>query len=81
MARIDRSDDHGAEPLRDELPASFDPRGAFAWTLRSAEIARRERQLAAAAPRRGSRSIFGTSPSEIRSRLSLLRRPASRLAV
>jgi len=41
MAQAENND-HNAAYRGVELPPSFDPRCAFAWTLRSAEIARRE---------------------------------------
>jgi hypothetical protein len=44
MTQVYCNDKNVEHSHRDELPPSFDPRGAFAWTLRSAEIARRERQ-------------------------------------
>ena len=46
MAQVHGNDRDTTRTRSDEIPPSFDPRGAFAWTLRSAEIARREREEA-----------------------------------
>lgn len=46
MAQVDGNNYNTADSRSDELPPSFDPRCAFAWTLRSAEIARRKREQA-----------------------------------
>ena len=42
MTQVNGNDMDTAHSPRYETP-TFDPRGAFAWTLRSGEIARRER--------------------------------------
>ena len=43
MTQVNGNDMDTAHSPRYETP-TFDPRGAFAWTLRSGEIARLERQ-------------------------------------
>ena len=57
-----KSNDHTAH--RDgELPPSFDPRCAFAWTLRAAEIACRERDGAERQPNGSNRRGASTRTS------------------
>jgi hypothetical protein len=50
MAQVNGNDHDTRVPRSEELPPSFDPGCAFAWTLRSAEIARREREGAEQQP-------------------------------
>jgi hypothetical protein len=49
-AKVDHSEASTARPPRYETP-TFDPRGAFSWTLRAGEIARRQAQQRLLAPR------------------------------
>ena len=42
MTQVNETDMNTAQPRYET--STFDPRGAFAWTLRSGEIARLERQ-------------------------------------
>jgi hypothetical protein len=58
----DGSDMNPAQSPRYETP-TFDPRGAFAWTLRSGEIARREAERR----RNGVANINGSETSTARS--------------
>jgi hypothetical protein len=55
MAQVDGNDHDAIDPCGDGLPPSYDPRGAFAWTLRGAEIARRKREAANRRPAASSR--------------------------
>lgn len=58
MTQID--DLETGEEARYETPA-FDPRSAFAWTLRSGAIARRQRRPEPEAPSRGDEATGPTS--------------------
>jgi len=62
MAQAENND-HNAAYRGVELPPSFDPRCAFAWTLRSAEIARREREGAERQPKGSNRREASTRTS------------------
>ncbi len=65
MAHVDSNDRNSTHSRSDELPPSCDPRGAFAWTLRSAEIARRERDDVRGR-RNGSRRRITLGPRNLR---------------
>ena len=60
MAQVKGNDHDTQVPHSDELPPSFDPRCAFAWTLRSAEIARRGREGAERQPKGSNRRGLST---------------------
>jgi len=66
MAQVNWNDHDTQVPRGGELPPSFDPRCAFAWTLHSAQIARREREGAERRP-------DGSNPRGASTRTSLAR--------
>ena len=63
MTQVNGNDHDTRVPHSDGLPPSFDPRCAFAWTLRSAEIARREREGAERQPKGSNRREASTRTS------------------
>ena len=55
MAQLNGNSHMTADPRGAELPPAYDSRCAFAWTLRSAEIARREGEKQHRQPNRSNR--------------------------